>query len=169
MLNKEATCGLSWFFPKPSLPWHQDQNTQATWKGHLATGNSPTRFFKGTRGGFLGVSSLLRLANYLLSSWGNKNISGFLFAEIITYRWLLGFVSRLEMRAVTVHPRVKCFFWACVSFHSITHSLPASISSSVLGSGFVIHLAYTMSCLLFLALRIRISSVIMWILRIESQ
>lgn len=117
--------------------------------------------YKGTRGGFLGVSSLLRLANYLLSSWENKNISGFLFAEIITYRWLLGFVSRLEMRAVTVYPRVKCFFWACVSFHSITHSLPASISSSVLGSGFVIHLAYTMSCLLFLALRIRISSVIM--------
>lgn len=169
MLNKEATCGLSWYLPKPSLPWHQDQNTQATGEGHLAIGNSPPRFFKGTKGGLLGVSSLLGLVNYLLSSWENKNISGFLFAEIITYRWLLGFVSCLKMMAVTVHPRVKPFFWACVSFHSITHSLPASISSSVLGLAFVIHLACTMSCLLFLELRVRISNVIVWILRIESQ
>lgn len=65
---------------------------QAAWEDLLVTRNSPTRFFKGSCGWVLGVASLLSRVNYFLSSWENKNSSGFLFAEII-HRWLLGFVS----------------------------------------------------------------------------
>lgn len=144
--------------PKPPVPQHQDQKSRQPARTFQSLG-TPTRFFNGNRGWVLGVASLLSRVNYFLSSWENKNISGFLFAEII-HRWLLGFVSQLTTIAVTVRSRVKPFSWACVSFHSITHFLPTSVSSSVLGLGFATHLACNMSCLLFLELRVSISNVI---------
>lgn len=67
-------------------------------------------------GGLLGLASLLRLLNYFLSGWEKKNISEFLFAEVLTHPWLLGLFNWLKTMAGMVSPRVKSLVWACVSF-----------------------------------------------------
>lgn len=88
----------------------------------------------------LGVASLLRLCNSFLSNWEKKNIAGFLFASVLTHPWLLGLFNWLETMAGAVSPRVKSLCWACVSFWSRTHFLPASLSSCP-HLGFVTNLA----------------------------
>lgn len=118
----------------------------------------------GLQGGLLAIASLLRLVSYILVSFPAEKITTslhFCFAEIITDFWLLGLFKWQTMMTVMINARVKTFCWACVSFYNLTHSLHASISSSVLGLGFVTNLAGNASCLLFLELRVRISNVIL--------
>ena len=64
----------------------------------------------------MGLASLLMLLNYFLSGWEKKNISGFLFAEVLTHPWLPGLFNWLKTMAGMVSPRVKSLVWACVSF-----------------------------------------------------
>lgn len=145
-MNKDAMCGWPPFASRSHLsPWHWDLDAQTIWldlsplwklaphpnlQGEAAPGEPE----------LLGVASLLRLRDYFLSDWEKKNIPGFLFASVLRHPWLLGLFNWLETMAGTVSPRVKSLSWACVSFWSRTHFLPASLPSCP-HLGFVTNLA----------------------------
>lgn len=170
MGSKEATCGLPGMLSKAPLPWHQNQNTWWPGRTQFFTGNSPTRFssrFAGWAPGHCLSTQADQLHPGQFPSGENNNVSAFLFAEIITDLWLLGLFKWQTIMAVMINARVKTFCWACF-IYNLTHSLRASISSSVLGLGFVTNLAGNASCSkLFLELRVRISNVILRIWWIE--
>lgn len=99
MLNKDAMCGWPPFASRSHLsPWHRDLDVQMIWLDLSPLWKlAPNPNLQGEAAPrepeLLGVASLLRLRNYLLSDWEKKNIPGFLFAPVLSHPGFLGFLT----------------------------------------------------------------------------
>lgn len=60
---------------KAPVPWHQDQNTQATWKDPVLHWELAHQILPGgLESGILAIASLLRLVSYILVSFPAEKI-----------------------------------------------------------------------------------------------